>query len=73
MNFTVAMGIRPGDFLEFSNQWAKIRVTYDKDYDPEFPYQLSGDILNGAHYKTLASALDRAMEELGAFQIGACR
>lgn len=69
---TRAIGNKDGDYLELSNQWAKVFVT--KQTDPRM-WTVTGDILDVCgpptrSFRTLSKAMNYAVESLAAYRDG---
>lgn len=64
-DFKDAMGPKDGDYLRLENRWAIIYITRQGSRG----YELSGNIAT-EYFSSLSEAITRAVDELGAFQLG---
>lgn len=66
-----AIGNQDGDYLELTNQWARVFITLETN--PR-TWMVSGDILDlrnrAQTFPTLAKAMDYAVESLKAYRDG---
>lgn len=78
MKTSTAIGaaLRNGDYLRLENQWARVCITWVRDYPEDKPvYMVDGDTTNGRRVDipTAREALDYALACLAQYAEGAHR